>query len=153
MWFMKYIANPLVIFILRSPFHAWFSETVLLITVFGRKTGRPYTLPVNYAQSGNNLWVIPGMIEQKTWWRNVRDGAEVNIILRGKQQKAFAEVVSGQKDCQAVAEALTTYFHRFPQSARMRQVHADPGGTYRAEHIRKLAVTTTLVRVQLRETV
>lgn len=149
MWFMKHIANPLVRFLLRSPFHAWLSGSVLLITVFGRKTGRPYTLPVNYAQSDNLLWILPGMIEQKTWWRNLKDGAEVDIVLRGKQQKAFAEVVTGEKDLQTAVEALKTYFHQFPQSAKMHQVQMGADGTYPLEDLRKAAAEATLVRVKI----
>ena len=85
MWFMNKIINPLVRLILRSPLHKLVSSTLLLITYHGRKTGREYSLPVQYAQAGKNIYIVPGMPEQKTWWRNLKEAAPVQLTLRGRR--------------------------------------------------------------------
>jgi hypothetical protein len=67
MAFMNKIINPLVTLILRSYLHGLMSDTVLLITYRGRKTGKDYNLPVQYTQAGNHIYIVPGNPEQKTW--------------------------------------------------------------------------------------
>lgn len=44
------IANPVVTWLLRSSLHGILSGSTLLITVTGRKSGRIYTIPVNYVR-------------------------------------------------------------------------------------------------------
>lgn len=83
--------NPLVIWLLRSPLHGMMSGSTLLVTVTGRKTGRPYTLPISFHQSGDTLTLITR--RDKSWWRNVQGGAPVRLRLRGQEVAAHAEVV------------------------------------------------------------
>ncbi len=82
MWFMNNIANPFVRLILRSPFHRLMSADLLLITYQGRKSGKSYTLPVQYGQRDRTIYIVPGSPEQKTWWRNLRGGLPVQVVLR-----------------------------------------------------------------------
>ena len=50
MWF-----DPLMTLLLRSPLHGMLDKSTMLITVTGRKSGVPYTTPVNYIRSGEVL--------------------------------------------------------------------------------------------------
>jgi len=84
MWFMNKIANPFVRLILRSPLHDWISAAVLLITYHGRKSGKEYTLPIQYVQDGNHIYIIPGYAEKKTWWRNLKGGMDVQLTIKGQ---------------------------------------------------------------------
>lgn len=65
--------NSFMTFILRSPMHGILSGSTMLITVTGRKSGRPITTPVNYYQKGDTLWVISN--RERSWWRNLKGGA------------------------------------------------------------------------------
>jgi hypothetical protein len=67
MWFMNKFANPFVRLILRSPLHGLMSAALLLISYRGRKSGRKYSLPVQYVQDGNQIYIVPDAPEQKTW--------------------------------------------------------------------------------------
>jgi hypothetical protein len=78
MWFMNKFVNPLVRLILRSPLHGLMDGSLLLIIYRGRKSGKDYTLPVQYARDGSTIYIVPGMPEKKTWWRNLRGGAPVD---------------------------------------------------------------------------
>jgi hypothetical protein len=80
--------NPLMRWLLRSPLHRLFSESYVLITVTGRKTGREYVAPVSYAQDGSTLWLLT--TASYLWWRNLRGGADVRLRLRGKDVRGWA---------------------------------------------------------------
>ncbi len=79
MWFMNKIANPLMRLILRSPLHGILGLPLLLITYRGCKSGKEYSLPVQYAQDEHTIYIVPGTPEKKTWWRNLRGGAPVKL--------------------------------------------------------------------------
>lgn len=146
---MKYIANPLVRWILQSPFHSLLSGSTMLITVFGRKSGKPISLPVQYAQTGNLIFVIPGTPEKKTWWKNLRGGAAVSLTVRGQLHQARAEILDGAADCADILPGLALYFQRFPPAARMHQVNAGPDGKLNPADLQRAAETTILVRIEL----
>jgi hypothetical protein len=50
MWY-----NPIMIWILKSPFHKMMSGSTLLVTITGRKAQRTITTPVNYIKDGKTL--------------------------------------------------------------------------------------------------
>jgi hypothetical protein len=74
--------------VLHSPLHSVFSQNTLLITMTGLKTGQEYSVPVNYVQDGNTLYIISK--RYRTWWRNLRGGRPVRVWLRGTQTKGQA---------------------------------------------------------------
>ncbi len=96
-------ANRFMANVLRSPLHPLVGKT-LLITVTGRKTGKAYTLPVNYSQKGDVITIISRRF--RTWWRNVRGGAQVTLHLHGKDVKGWAAVI---EDNPGVVAALAGY--------------------------------------------
>lgn len=149
MWFMKYIANPLVRLVLKSRLHGILSASVLLLSYRGRKSGREYSLPVEYAQDGDVITILPGMPENKTWWRNLRGGARVRLVLRGERVSGNAQVLQGEGDRTALMAGLGSYFQHFPMSAQRRQIRSQPDGSYSAEDLRRIAGNTILVQVKL----
>jgi deazaflavin-dependent oxidoreductase (nitroreductase family) len=146
-WFMNALMNPLVGLILCSPLHRLMSGSVALITVRGRKSGKAYTLPVQYVQSGQITYILPGAPERKTWWRNLIGGAPVILWLHGHNQDAQAELLTGATNRAAIIDALNIYYRRFPASARSAQVQAAPDGSFSAAELAALAVHTVVVRI------
>jgi deazaflavin-dependent oxidoreductase (nitroreductase family) len=149
MWFMNYIANPFVRLILRSPLHGWMSAAVMLITYRGRKTGREYTLPVQYVRDGQAIYIIPGMPERKTWWRSLRGGQPVRLRLAGETLDARAEAIDGSSDPDLAARVLEQYFRRFPPSARQHKVRVSGDGAFAPADLQRAAQSMVLVRVEL----
>jgi hypothetical protein len=47
--------NAAMKFVLRSPVHGMVSQTVLLFTFTGRKTGKVFTTPVSYSRDGDQV--------------------------------------------------------------------------------------------------
>ncbi len=75
--------NPVIAAVLRSPLHPVLSGRLALITVTGRRSGRRYTFPVGYRADGSRVTIPVMWADRKVWWRNLRDGAPVELRLRG----------------------------------------------------------------------
>ena len=82
--------NDRVIQRLRSPDHAPHSQRDLLITVTGRKSGKHYTIPLNYRRTPQDTLVIG---TEGDWWRNLEGGADVTVLLAGETLRARAEPI------------------------------------------------------------
>lgn len=82
--------NRFMRWILRSPLHGIISKSFLLISVAGRKSGKQYTVPVNYTRDGQTLTITS--YRHRTWWRNVRGGVPVKLWLQGSEVEATADV-------------------------------------------------------------
>ena len=85
------VANPPIRAILRSPAHRLLSGSVALITVTGRRTGRTYTIPVQYRRKGDVVKIAVGWPERKRWWRNLTGpGAPVGMEIAGERRSGHA---------------------------------------------------------------
>lgn len=104
--------NDFVTFFLRTPLHVFLGNT-MLITVTGCKTGKKYSTPVGFYREGNCLWVLTS--RDRTWWRNVKNGADVSLLLKGKTITAFAKAEVDEK---AVEAHLLDYVQHLPMAAK-----------------------------------
>jgi hypothetical protein len=149
MWFMNKIANPFVRLILRSPFHGMLSAALLLITYHGCKSGKEYTLPVQYALDNKTIYIIPGTPEKKIWWRNLCSSAPVQILLAGKLLSGEANVLEGNNGTELVTRALDFYLQRFPATAKMYNIRTRQDGSFDRDDLRRAASSIVIVRVNL----
>lgn len=85
-WLFHAVINPLMAFLLRSPLHGLVSDSLMLIRFTGRRSAREYTTPVGYHRFGDGLVVFT----HSDWWRNLRGGASVSLLLRGEWRTAEA---------------------------------------------------------------
>jgi deazaflavin-dependent oxidoreductase (nitroreductase family) len=113
--------NDFVALMLRSPLHRLMGPTVL-ITVTGRKSGRPITTPVNYVAEGSTLWILTS--RSRKWWRNIGADSCVRVLRNGREQSGLAALVS---DGPAVAARLADYVRRMPSSARPLGIKIENG--------------------------
>lgn len=104
--------NDFVKFFLRTPLHVWMGNT-MLITVTGCKTGKKYSTPVGFYRENGNLWVLTS--RDRTWWRNVKDGADVSLLFKRKPIKAFAQA---ELDPEKVEAHLVQYIQHMPVAAK-----------------------------------
>ncbi|MFI7444775.1 nitroreductase/quinone reductase family protein [Nonomuraea indica] len=87
------LVNPIVAWLLRSPLHDLLSGRVMLLTVTGRRSGAAIRLPVLYERHGDTLTVISR--PSRLWWRNLEDGAPVQVVLEGVTMNGHATVSRG----------------------------------------------------------
>lgn len=113
------LQNPLMKWLLVSPFHGVVSRMYLLLTFTGRKSGKVYTTPVQYAQQGDTLLIITSA--GYVWWRNLKGGADVRVRLRGQDITGRGDV---SQDAQAISDAVAAIY---PQLGADRRASFVPG--------------------------
>jgi deazaflavin-dependent oxidoreductase (nitroreductase family) len=99
--------NVVISAILRSPLHPLLSGMVVLLRYRGRRSGRRYTIPLQYIEHDERVVVAAFDADRKQWWRNVQEGPEVEVLHRGRWRSARAEVVEGD------ASLVRLYVERF----------------------------------------
>lgn len=98
--------NPFVVALLRSPVHGLLSKQVLLLTVTGRKSGRAYTVPVEYMRDGDDVTIWSG----HSWCANLRGGAPVEVRLQGRQRTGWAEVTDDREELLAEVDRFVARY-------------------------------------------
>ena len=139
MWF-----NPIMIWLLKSPLHGFISKNVMLTTVTGRKSGKQISTPTNYLREGNTLWVISW--RDRTWWKNLRGGAKVQVLLAGKTVQGRGQVIEEQS---AVAQSLFDYYKQAPQTAKYVQIGLDAAGKPLVADCERAAQKMVVVRIDI----
>ena len=135
--------NDFMAWVLRSPFHGMLSDGMMLITITGRKTGKKYTTPVGYYREGDYLWVITS--HDRTWWKNLRGGAEIGLLLKRKPVTAHAEVELDEK---AVEARMYDYVKHVPQAAKPMGIRME-NGKLNEEDIARTAKDRLFVQIKL----
>jgi len=92
--------------ILRSPLHRLLSNSVLLLTFTGRKTGKRFTIPVGYTREGDTLTLF----SSKSWYKNLRGGRPVVVHLQGRGRAGRAEVIEEREAVLEAAEHLVAQY-------------------------------------------
>ena len=106
------LLNPIVKFILDSPFHFIISKNLLALTFYGKKTGKKYKTPLSYLQKDNNIFCLTD--QPNIWWKNLILQSEAEISLKGNRVRcsAIAELESD-----SIEEMLTDLINHSPIDA------------------------------------
>ena len=142
---MNRVGNPLMRTVLRSPLHGICDKALLLLTYRGMRSGQFYTLPVEYAEDGADLFVVVGTPNEKVWWRNLRDGQMVTLLLRGASTQRYARVVSD--DHAMLLRGLSAYLTRFPAAAAHEGITRHPDGTFDRDSLERSATQAVVIRL------
>jgi hypothetical protein len=138
--------NDFMSWVLRSPLHGMLSDGMMLLTVTGCKTGKQFTFPVGYYRENDYLWVITS--RDRTWWKNLRGGAEVSLLLKRKPVTAIAETDLDEK---AVEARMYEYVKHVPQAAKSLGIRLENGNA-NAEDIARTAKERLFVRLSVMST-
>lgn len=137
------IVNRTMKFVLRSPLHGMVDKQILLITFTGRKSGKTYTTPVSYSQSGDQVVIFT----HADWWKNLRGGAPVSLRIRGQKLQGLAEPIADDK--QAVAAGLAEHLRKVRSDAKYYGVTFDDHENPRADEVERAAQSVAMIRIQL----
>ena len=135
------IINPAMRLLLRSPLHFVVSSSLLLITYQGRRSGKRYTTPLRYVREGETLrcFTSPGT----KWWRNLEDGAEVVLRLKGKNVRYHARTLTDDRE--AASAHIASYLAKYPQDAAYHDVGLDSDKRPLAEDLERAARESIVV--------
>jgi len=136
--------NPIVSWLLRSPLHGLMSNSTMLITFAGRKSGKIYTTPVNYVWDDQTLLVVSPT--DRLWWRNLGGGAPVTVYVRGQTLQGVGRAF---EDEEAVEEGgLLTVLRKVPAYRRYWGVNLDENGQPDDQDLLQVARTNASVRIE-----
>lgn len=117
------IGNAATRRILRTPLlHRVVSGRLLVVTVRGRRTGAVYRIPVGYVEVDDRILVGTG----GTWYRNMRGGGPVELLVRGQRVTAAAEVID---DVEVAAQLYGPVIAHNPVHGRYVGIALLPDGT------------------------
>jgi deazaflavin-dependent oxidoreductase (nitroreductase family) len=133
--------NDFVKIFLRTPLRVFMGDT-MLITVTGLKTGKKYTTPVGFYRENGHLWVLTS--RNRTWWRNVKNGAQVSLLWKGKPIQAFAQA---EMDEETVKTRMVDYIQHMPMAARSLQIRIEDK-IPNAEDIKRVAKDRLFVKIK-----
>lgn len=137
------IVNRTMKFVLRSPLHGMVDKQILLITFTGRKSGKTYTTPVSYSQSGDQVVIFT----HANWWKNLRGGAPVSLRIRGRELQGTAAPIA--EDKQTVAAELAEHLRKVRSDAKYYGVTFDDHENPRADEVERAAQSVAMIRIQL----
>jgi deazaflavin-dependent oxidoreductase (nitroreductase family) len=138
------VFNAVVTAILRSPLHGLIGPNAAVLTLRGRKSGRPVIVPVSVIQVGDALLIVS--FKSRTWWRNLRGGAPISLRWKGSDHTATARVIEHDP---GVADALLARVRAAPALARFYQITFDPTGAPDLESAARAASSRVVVEIQL----
>ena len=148
---MRMVAGPIVDSLTKrviNPVMARFlargmgSKTLMMLEFTGRRSGRSYSFPVGYMQDGPTLFCYSPF----SWWRNLRGGAPVTVVLRGHKLHGVANVCT---DTDQIATGLDAYLRHNPGDARFYRVKLDKDRQPIPQHIAQAAKDNVQIRIDL----
>jgi deazaflavin-dependent oxidoreductase (nitroreductase family) len=142
--FMKIVGNPFMKTILRSPLYPLMGKNVAVISVTGKRSGKVYSLPVNFQRDGEDVWIVSR--RNRTWWKNLRGGAKVTLRLSGRDLKANGEVF---EDHRKITHYLGMFILRSPAYGKFFDVGFDAEGNPIQEDLESAAESRVIIRVVL----
>ncbi len=136
MWY-----NPIIKFILTSPFHGLVSRGILLLTYTGCRSGTTYITPISYVRENDDYLLLA--LRRRKWWRNFRNSAPVNIRVKGKNLSGQAQAMAEPPE--AVQAALNTYLKSQKDLARILKVSYGSDGQPDQQALAKAAEGRVMV--------
>lgn len=137
--------NPMTRLLLRSPLHFLLSGSFMLLSFTGRKSGKSYTIPVNYFFDGDRLTVFTR--RERRWWRNLSGGAPVRVRLGGRERRGVAEAFP--RDAVAFRAAIRAYLERYPGRAKHFGIAVRSDGTPEERSVEQAARGRVVLRIDL----
>lgn len=140
----KYVMNPLVRFLLRTPFGANKIGGVLMeLRYTGRKSGKQVAIPVGYQQVGEQITVFT----HSPWWQNFVHGAQVQMLVRGQRLRGWA---TSTRDVDEVFPPFRAWLHRDgPRAGRPFDITFEEGNPPSDEYLKQAVAGQKLAMVRI----
>lgn len=138
------VINPMMRLLLRSPLHGLMSGSLMLISFTGRRSGRRYTTPVRYLRVDGAVRCFTAA--KNLWWRNLRGGATVSLLIAGKEAPYEAQVIVD--DPARIRAALQHYLALFPADAAYHEIRLNRDRSLVAEDLERASHEAVVVELR-----
>jgi len=139
------LGNFFIRTLVNSPLHPLLGSSFAVITVKGRKTGRPISTPINVSREEDSYFVVS--LRDRTWWRNLRGDAPASLRVGGRTLAVHGEIIDHPGE---VLEELRRYFKRYPAYARYFDLHLTPEGELPQDKLQQVAAERLVIHLRLR---
>ena len=103
--------------------YVWNGATCLLLTVTGRSSGTPRTVPLIFAADGERSIVIAskgGAPDHPHWYKNLAANPKVEVQIQGERFPALARTATGaeRERCWAIAAKQWPSYDEYAKRTR-----------------------------------
>jgi hypothetical protein len=116
--------NPVLRVLLGTPLAGSARKQMMVVSFKGRKTGRPYSIPLSAHVIDNQLYALTSA----PWKNNFRDGADAEVLHNGKRTPMRGELIT---DPATVADLS----HRCAESYGVKRAQRMMGLSFRDQRI------------------
>ncbi|OBK45649.1 hypothetical protein [Mycobacterium sp. 1081908.1] len=118
------LVNPVLGFLLRTPLAGPARKQLMVLSFTGRKTGRPFTIPVSAHVIDHDLYALTGA----PWKQNFRGGAAASVVYDGKTTAMRGELIRDRT-------TVSDLFHRCAESYGVQRAQRMIGLKFRDQRI------------------
>ena len=145
--FYRYMLNPVMRVLLRSPLHGVASGSIGILHFTGRRSGRALDTPLSFMREGQTVWLLSAKRTQ--WWMNFRDGDDspVEMEIAGKRHPGRARLYEG--DSEELRDGVRRFLAAVPRDAPVYGLKLDARKQVTDASLAAQAADLILVRVDL----
>ena len=88
------------------------NDNLIEITVTGRTSGRPISLPIWFTLDGNTLYLIPVKGSDTEWYKNLRQIPTIRLSAHGKTLTTSARFLTDEAQLDQVLERFRDKYGR-----------------------------------------
>ncbi|MCB1841846.1 MAG: nitroreductase family deazaflavin-dependent oxidoreductase [Halioglobus sp.] len=144
--FYRYVLNPVMRGLLRSPLHGITSHNIGIVHFTGRKSGRRLNTPLSYTREGNIVRLLSN--QSTRWWLNFRgENASVEMEIARQRYPGTAVLLEG--DSEALREGVRRFIRALPRDAKVYGLQLDSNGDVIEASLASIAGELILVEIRL----
>lgn len=141
------LVNLVVVLLVRSPIHRFWSDSLVVIEFTGRRTGRSFKTPVRYVRKDSVVQCFTS--KSGSWRRNIAISGEATLLLGGRQSSFNAEVVTQEPD--RIRRSLLNCLDLYPQDAVYHDIQIGPDGVPVTEDVERELSNVVLIEFTPKE--
>lgn len=142
----RYLLNPVMRGLLRSPLHGITSHNIGIVHFTGRKSGRKLNTPLSYTREGNLVRLLSN--HSTRWWLNFRgDGVRVEMEIARQRCPGTATLLEG--DSEALREGVRRFIRALPRDAKVYGLQLNDNGEVIEASLGAIAGQLVLVEIRL----
>lgn len=139
------LINIVVRMLLRSPLHYLMSNSILVISYVGRKSGVEYSTPVRYMRSDSRLRCLT--TDHVQWWRNVDATPGVSLLVQGTNSTYTAIVL--ERIPLTTQKLLSEFLAVYPQDAAYQDIRLNSDGSLNSADLANASHRAIVVEFEL----
>lgn len=145
-FFYKYLLNPVMRSLLRSPLHGVASRNIAILHFTGARSGRALSTPLSYTRDGGTVRFLSNQTTR--WWVNFRTGNPPVEVEIGKGRiPGTARLLEG--DSAELREGVTRFINALPRDAAIYGLKLDKNKQLITSSLEPKADELILVEVTL----